>query len=170
MAGPVHAPGVGSVVKLTRRTPPAATAAYAPAHDTRPRDQSTAAAIGRTEGSQSGCASATTAVKTPATIHRATPSRSASCASSHARADDATNAVRYPPPAFIDQAAHAGWTMSAAAIRKPVAAPTRFASARNRNSTPTVHSASIAAFNDSGLTPNARKLIAAGTVSTGSNA
>jgi hypothetical protein len=86
--------------------------------------------------------------------------------SSHSNTAVAVNAVMYPPPAFIDQAAQTGLRSRTDVIQKLLEAPTNLDWARNTKRIPTVQSASIASFRDTALTPKPRKPSAPAAAST----
>src|ERR1700737_2968762 len=107
-----------------------------------------------------------TDVRTPAMSHRTSVSRSGSSVSNHNSTAVAVKDVIYPPPAFIDQAAQAGLRTRTEVIQKLLAAPRSLDWATNKNSTPTVQSASMASFRGSAPMPKVTKLRAAATAST----
>src|SRR5258708_35933024 len=107
-----------------------------------------------------------TDVRAPATSHVTSVWRSRSCTSSHSSAAIAVNEVIYPPLAFIDQTAQAGFRRKTEVIQKLLLAPRSLDWARNKNRTPTVQSASIATFRGKAPVPNMKKLRAPATAST----
>src|ERR1700738_2585661 len=105
-------------------------------------------------------------VRRPARSHRTPMGRSRSTISSQRSAALAINDVRYPPLAYIDQTAQAGLSTRTVVIQKLLAAPKSLDSARNKNRTPVVQSASIDSLSGSAPVPKMTKLSAAAATST----